>query len=179
MKLLREMNAEEKKRTAENCEKIDKMFKPFYGGGSSSWLVARMLTLGLITYTVEEVALQQPKDLTTIPTGTGSESDAHLTLKYNACLLLKNLGEDKPTVEQEGYDVYSPKLKVRIECGHTDQDRLPWSFKENDVAEFWVLQYPEEGDSAPLYKFKPSKDCKRELQAYFSEISRQAMMSGE
>jgi hypothetical protein len=101
---LREMNSEERKRMIESCERMNKIFDPWGGGGLSSCIqVARMLALGLVSYTVEEVLLHQPKDLTTVPRGAGYETDAHLTLKHNACLILKNLGEDKPTVEQDGY----------------------------------------------------------------------------
>ena len=178
----RGMNAEERKRMMESCERMNKIFDP-WGGCSLSYFiqVARMLELGLVSCTVEEVFLEQSKDLTTVPRGTGNETDAHLTLKHNACLMLRKLGEDNPIVEKmDGYDVYSPKLKVRIECGHTDPDRLSWSFEGDNVAEFWVLQYPREGESsAPLYKFRPSKDCKRILRAYSSEISGRAMAASE
>jgi len=165
------VNKEEKNGLNRNWEKVGEIFDPF-GGGSDS-LVARMLTVGLITYTVERISLQHPRNLDIVPRGSVNETDLHLILKYNACLLLKRLGEEEPRIEQKGYDVYSPKLKIRIECGHTEPDRLTWSFHDDEVTEFWVLQYPKEGESAMLYKFKPSKECKNKLRAYFLDINRQ------
>ena len=181
-KNLREMNAGERKRKIESCERMNKIFDPWGGRGLSFYVqIAIMLELGLVSYTVEQVFLEQPKDFAKVSRSDGYETDAHLTLKHNACLILRKLGEDKPIVEKmDGYDVYSPKLKVRIECGHTDPERLPWSFESDNVAKFWVLQYPREGESsASLYKFRPSKDCKKILRAYSSEIGRQAMAALE
>ena len=170
-------NKKEKDILRKNWEKIGKIFDPF-GGGSDS-LVAEMLTLGLITYTSEQIPLQRPENLASIPKGSGNETNAHLILKYNAYLLLKKLGEKEPEVERDCYDVYSPKLKIRIECGHTDPDRLTWSFYGDKVTEFWVLQYPKEGDKSTFYKFKPSKECRNKLRAYLSEMSRRTMSLGD
>lgn len=164
------VNKKEENSPNNNWEKVTRIFDPV--GGGSDFLVARMLTVGLITYTVEKISLQHPKTLAIVPRGSVNETDLHLILKYNACLLLKELGEKEPHIEQKGYDVYSPKLRIRIECGPTEPDRLTWSFHGDEVTEFWILQYPKEGDSALLYKFKPSKGCKNKLRAYFSDMNR-------
>lgn len=164
------MGKEERKHLSKQWERTAEIFKPWGGPSSSVLLVSEMIEKKLVSFTIEHVRLAKPIDFSKIDAGPGgTETVNHMILKYNACLLLRKSGEDEPLIEHELMDVYSPKLKIRVECGHTDPNRLVDGFHSGDFKEFWVLHYPEEGEQiASLYKFKPSKDCKRILASYFA-----------
>jgi hypothetical protein len=105
--------------------------------------------------------------------GLGGKTIYHLILKYNASEILKNLGEPNPLIEYNYYDVYSPKLKIRIECGHTNPSQFLSSINSEDIKKFWILQYPNTwkhtwdkhitNDPAILYKFQVKDICKNIL----------------
>ncbi len=154
----------------EKMRKITDIFKPWGGWGYGITETYMLLDLGLLDYTCEKVKILSAPTEVYIETSP-AESLPHVYLKYTASQLLRELGEDDPLFEYKLYDVFSPKLKIRIECGHTDPDRLLSSII-HDI-EFWLLQYPErEEELATLYKFVPSKDCKKTLQRYFSQGTR-------
>jgi hypothetical protein len=85
----------------------------------------------------------------------GGESPRHQALKKVAFQMLKEAGEPNPEYEFNYYDVYSPKLRIIIECGNTSADKiLEGLFRWNIASEVWVLDYPNENGYAELIKFK-------------------------
>jgi len=151
----------------EKMKKIIHIFKPWGGWGCGITETYMLLDLSLLDYTNEKVEILSVPKETHIETSP-MESLAHVCLKYTSSQLLRKLGEDTPLFEYKLYDVFSAKLKIRIECGHTDPDRLLHSIIHD--TQFWLLQYPEKDEElATLYKFSPSKDCKKILKKYYSQ----------
>ncbi len=148
-------------------KKITDIFKPWSNGGYGVTETYMLLDLGLLDYTSKKVEILSTPKQNFITESSGRETLPHINLKYTASQLLHKLGEDNPLFEYKLYDVFSPKLKIRIECGHTDPDRLLHSII-HDI-EFWLLQYPKKDEElATLYKFSPSKGCKKVLKGYHS-----------
>jgi len=151
----------------EKMDKIVHIFKPWSAGGYGVTIVYMLLDLGLLSYTSKKLEILSTPEEVYIE-NSPTESLPHINLKYTASQLLHKLGEDDPLFEYKLYDVFSHKLDIRIECGHTDPSRLLSSIVRD--IEFWLLQYPEKDEKlATLYKFVPSKDCKKTLQRYFSQ----------
>ena len=146
------------------------IFKPHGGFSGDSILVGDMIRLGLVTYTVERIILERPANYVRPTTGPGKESIGHLVLKRVAGLLLKELRENNPLFEYCYWDVYSPKLEIRVECGGTDPKRLMNTFRIDDLKQFWVLQYPKRTeDFTFLFKFIPSD--KNSIKNYYEQLA--------
>jgi len=153
-------------------DKMMQIFRP-WGDWADFGYVIDLLDMGLLSYTSEIAEIEIPEKYN-IERGPGSkETLLHLRTKYTATKMLKDLGEEHPLVEYELWDVYSPKLKIRVECGHTDPARLIHSFHLDNVNEFWVLQYPKITALSPeippmLYKFTLSEEGKDFLNRFFN-----------
>jgi hypothetical protein len=90
-----------------------------------------------------------------LPRKCGRESVEHRALKKAAFLMLKEVGEPNPEYEFNYCDVYSPKLRIIIECGNTGADKiLEDLFRWNMADEVWVLDYPNKDGNAELTKLK-------------------------
>lgn len=168
-KFLLKLKPVTKKATREGIDEVLQIFQPFGDWSTHILFVETMIRFGLVTYSTESIPfdINTPISVETLRYVSGRETSDHLTLKSIAEKLLEKLGEDHVLFEYNLWDVYSPKLRIRVECGCTDPHRLVESFmmESEKISEFWVLQY-----SNKLYKFKPSKDCKEILDTFYGEI---------
>lgn len=149
-------------------DKINRIFKPWGGFGYESYTIYGLLDHGLLSFNTEKIEiLEMPNEEFRDYECAFTETLPHINLKYTASKLLYNLGEEAPAYEYKTYDVFSPKLKLRIECGHTEPDRLLHCIV-NDI-KFWLLQYPDQNEEeAILYKFTPTKECKDVVKRYLA-----------
>lgn len=142
-------------------EIVKQIFNPYGGWSTGLPVVADLIEARIITYTSSVCMM-------------GCTN--HYTLIDKACQLLRDLGEENPLKEYKRWDVYSPKLKIRIECGHTDTSRLLWSLSKNnnEIDEFWILQYPKKYTNENiLYKFKQDEKCQKIISSIFQRGSHQ------
>jgi len=94
-------------------------------------------------------------DYNNLPTKYGRESAEHRALKKVAFQLLKEMGEPNPQYEFNYYDVYSPKLRIVIECGNTMASKILENlFRWGNVDEVWTLDYPDANGMSELIKFR-------------------------
>lgn len=147
--------------------KVTEIFRPWGGYSPDVVWVADMIIRKIFMYTNEKIEmLKMPPDfgISTI----GNETIKHLNTKYTAYMILRKLGATDIQIEGEHWsDVFSPSLGIRVECGHTDPNRLIKSFHNyNNIKEFWILQYPTNTLSTTLYKFTLPEGDKEKLDKY-------------
>jgi len=148
-------------------DNVDRIFDPFIGYSPSSAIVALMIQTKSITYTKTPVEICIPTNYSHIVASPMGETDNHLILKHTAYMILTKLGADDVIFEYNYWDVYSNKLKIRIECGHTDPERLIsflWMDKYN---QFWVLSYPDIGNThSIIHKFEANNKTNNFIKLY-------------
>lgn len=144
---------------------IKRIFKPWAGSMTKADILIDLLESGLVWYTEEAIKLEEGLTI------------CHNNLKHTASLLLRDLGEENPQIEVNYMDVYSPKLRIRIECGHTQIERLIHSLCESIT--FWILQYPKTEDTLTLYKFYSTEGCKELIKEYAARSVAKSLRSIE
>ncbi len=147
--------------------RVDKIFNPFFGYSPSSPIVALMIQTESVTHTKVMTEIRTPinfRHITTDPTG---ETEKHLILKHTAYSILTELGASDVVFEYNNWDVYTNKLKIRIECGHTDPERLIDFLYTNEDNQFWVLSHPDTGNThSVVYKFKANNETENFIKLY-------------
>lgn len=147
-------------------DNIREIFKPWAGTMTKADVLIDLLENGLVWYTEEPIKLEDGFVI------------CHSNLKHTASLLLKKLGEENPQFEEDLMDVYSPKLRIRVECGYTQIERLIFSLCESIT--FWILQYPKKGEDKPiLYKFYSAEGCKELISEHATRCIAKSLRSIE
>lgn len=148
-------------------DRVDKIFNPFFGYSLSSPIVALMIQTESVTYTKTVTEIYTPINYRHITASPMGETDKHLTLKHTAYIILTKLGADDVVFEYNNWDVYTNKLKIRIECGHTDPERLIDFLYTNEDNQFWVLSHPNTGNThSVMYKFKANNETEKFIELY-------------
>lgn len=146
---------------------VNKIFDPFVGYSLSTPIVALMIQTESVMYIKDKTQIHIPinyKNITTSPMG---ETEKHLALKHTAYIILTKLGADDIVFEYNNWDVYSTKLKIRIECGHTDPKRLINFFHVNEDNQFWILSYPSGNNThSTIHKFITNSETKKFIELY-------------
>ena len=147
--------------------RVDKIFNPFFGYSPSSPIVALMIQTESVTYTEAITEIRIPSNYRHIATSPTEETDKHLILKHTAYCILTELGANDVMFEYNYWDVYSDKLKIRIECGHTDPNRLIDFLHANEDSLFWVLSYPKTGNThTTMHKFEANEKTRKFTELY-------------
>jgi len=94
-------------------------------------------------------------DYADLPRKYARESEKHRALKKIAFQMLKEMGEPNPEYEFNYCDVYSPKLRIVIECGNTTANKiLEELFRWCTANQLWILDYPNSEGKSELIKLK-------------------------
>lgn len=146
---------------------VDKIFDPFAGYSPSSPIVALMIQTKSITYTKISTEIYTPINYRHIVSSPMGETDKHLILKHTAYTILTKLGTNDVIFEHNYWDVYSNKLKIRVECGHTDPERLINFLCTNEDNQFWVLSYPKTNNTHTIiHKFEANEKTREFIELY-------------
>jgi len=148
-------------------DSVNEIFDPFIGYSPSTPIVALMIQTQSIIYSKSLTNICLPINFKHITRSPMGESDEHLILKHTAYCILTDLGTNDVLFEDNYWDVYSNKLKTRVECGHTDPGRLIDFLQTYEDNLFWVLSYPKTDNThTTIHKFKSNEKTKPFIELY-------------